>query len=354
MKKIKLLKLIILSGIFASSGLMAASQSNQQAPSPLSQPQAVGQTFVQAVQGAAFLQKTVQSTELEANHKTQYAGVKDKLHRTAGPGTMFRRVVNAPSAGGGRQAEPKSKPSVSLSKVKLVAKMPAGFSSKDVQWFIKAKDGSLSKKLNGSGSSVSLPAGKKYTIRMKVGKYTDSKTMKISGSKTVKFTMKGGKIKATAAFSGGVKDKVRFDVYALKNGKKQKKVITVKSAYSISKAVPPGDYLIIAKSGSASVKKKVSVAPGKTRVAKLTLPASTVTLMAKKADKVTPFMEKTTWKVYKAGHKKPIASASRHTAKVRLPAGSYVAKAKSANGTWKITKFTVTPGASKRVKLAME
>jgi hypothetical protein len=354
MKKSNHLKVILLGSILASSSLMAASQSSQQPSSQVSQPQAIGQVVVKAVQETVFVRKQAQSRQHEANQKTQYVGLKDKLHRTAGPGTMFRRVVNAPSAGGGRQAEPKSKPSVSTSKVRLVAKMPSGFSSKDVQWFIKAKDGSLSKKMNGSGSSVSLPAGKKYTIKMKVGKYTQSKTVKVSGSKTVNFTMKGGKIKVSAAFSGGVKDKVRFDVYALKNGKKQKKVITVKSAYSISKAVPPGDYLVIAKSGSASVKKKISVAPGKTRVAKLTLPASTVTLMAKKADKVTPFMEKTTWQVYKKGHNKPIASASRHTAKVRLPAGSYVAKAKSANGTWKITKFTVTPGASKRVKLAME
>lgn len=291
----------------------------------------------------------------EALNKANYAGRKLRPYRMAGPSSLFRRVVNAPGAGGSRYTASREAPEVGNKQtVTLKAKLPAGFRLNSVQWLIKSTNGAVAKRAKGSGSKVILPPGK-YSITMKVDKSSVTKKVTVSGApKTVSFALKAGRLKASATFSGGVKDKVSFDVYSIKNGKRQSKVYSVKRAYSISQALPPGDYEVVTKyKSNTSAKKRITVQAGKTKVAKLILPATTVKLMAKDAN-AQPYMGKTSWQIFRADSNKLVKTASLHTAKVKLPAGRYLVKGKAENGSWKMKKVTVTPGATKYVKLQVK
>ncbi|MGV6809767.1 MAG: hypothetical protein ACWA5U_07815 [bacterium] len=286
---------------------------------------------------------------------TQYHLLKKKLYRAAGPSHRFRRLVNAPITGGSLDNKDSEKPAISNSKTEVTLKaiMPQGFNAKDVTWLITAKEGNFAKKVTGSGSKVKLLKGS-YTVEMKVDKYKVSETLTVKGqpTKNFKVEMKAGKLKASASFSGGIKEKVRFNVYSIENGKATKKVHTVSSALQINQALPPGDYKVEvkSKSGKESSKKRVSVNPGKTTNVKLTLEANKVTLMATKDDQ--PFMGKAKWEITSQIDKnKVLMTANRHTAQVMLPAGPYIAKMKTPDGDWKLEKFTVTPGEKKQVKV---
>jgi hypothetical protein len=362
MMKTQLLSVILLGSI---SGTSASAIKNATAESqgitPQNQPALIAQAFFrladQSVKPSTTTQQSmVQSNSLHAS-SAQYAALKSKLYRMAGPSNMFRRVVSAPVTGGSLDSKDSDKPATSSkTDVTLKAKMPDGFSAKDVEWFIKSKDGDVSKKVKGSGNKVSLAKGK-YNVEMKVDKYSVRKTLTVgdNSSQTFKVAMKAGKLKASASFSGGIKEKVRFNVYKIKGGQRKGKIITVNSAQQINQALPPGDYEVEVKSssGKESSKKRVSVNPGKTTSVKLTLEANKVTLMAQTKDN-QPFMGKAEWKILHASNNKTITTASRHTAQVMLPAGPYIAKMKTEDGEWKIEKFTVTPGEKKYVKVKID
>lgn len=348
-----LLPITLLGSFMSSLNVSAAAKSVDE---NISRDRNMTTVLFDAVTGVApQKQNTIQNkNSSEVSDKANYAGRHFKHDRMAGPSSMFRRVVNAPGAGGSRYSASRDAPEVASKHIiTLKATLPPGFSSKDVEWFVKATNGSSAKKAKGNGSKVSLAPGK-YKITMKVGGSSVVKTVTVgSQAKTVPFALKAGKLKASATFSGGIKEKVSFDVYRLSNGKRQGKAYSVSKAFSISRAFPPGQYEIVTKGGGTSATKRITLQSGKTKVAKLVLPATKVKLMAKDAN-AQPYMGKTSWQIFRAGSSQPIKTANRHIADVKLPAGRYVVKGKTENGSWKMQKFTVSPGATKYVKLKVE
>lgn len=363
MMKTQLLSIILLGSI---SGTSAAAIKQAPAESkritPQSHTRLIAETFLRFVnqpakQGLQQGLAPLDSSTKQFSSREHYR-LKKKLHRAAGPSNHLRRLVNAPITGGSLDNKDSEKPAISSSKteVTLKAVMPSGFSAKDVTWLIDAKEGSFTKKVTGSGRKVKLLEGS-YAVQMMVDKYKVSKTLNVKGKPTQDFEveMKAGKLKASASFSGGIKEKVRFNVYLVENGKAKKKLHTVNSALQINQALRPGDYEVEVKSqsGKESSKKRVSVNPGKTTNVKLTLEANKVTLMATKDDQ--PFMGKTKWKIVSPSNSdKVLMTANRHTAQVMLPAGPYIAKMKTPDGNWNVEKFTVTPGEKKLVKVDVD
>lgn len=278
------------------------------------------------------------------------------LQRTVGGSGMFRRVVNAPRAGGRLNPTKKLRPNVKRGQLSLSVKAPlgTGLQSKDYEWVIRSKETKISIRKKGRYAKILLPKGK-YSVRLKVGNTIKSKTITVgSAKKDLSFTINTGSLRASVSFAGGKSVKATWEVYRLKsNGHRGKKVYSAKSATGIKRALAPGKYQIVTKVGRVVEKKIVRVSSGKTKRATIRLSGSKVKLLATKSDKKSPLFKKTKWIIKNASTNKTVLTKNRHSATVTLPPGKYVATAISGRVTKK-KRFVVKPGRTNRVLLAME
>ena len=297
--------------------------------------------------------KTLASSKLSF-HAERNQGGATTLQRTFGGNGMFRRVVNAPRAGGRLNPTKKLKPSVKRGQLNLSVNAPSGtgLQPKDYEWVIRSKNLSVRKK--GRYVTTLLPRGQ-YTVRLKVGNTIKIKKVTVDGTKKkLSFSSSTGSLRALVSFAGGKSVKASWEVYRLKsNGHRGTKVYSTKSATGIKRALAPGKYQIVTKVGRVVEKKTVVVSSGKTKRVTVRLSGSKVKLLATKSDKKSPLFKKTKWVISNASDNKTVMTKNRHSATVVLPPGKYIATAISGNVTRK-QRFVVKPGRSNRVLVAME
>lgn len=294
----------------------------------------------------AFIQKSL---------NTDFYSPRVKLHRTAGPSGMFRRVVNAPGAGGRLNPIKKLQPSSNKGTMRLSANVPSGMGlqSKDFEWTIRSKDKKVNKRIKGKNISPLLPAGE-YRVRLTVGSSTINKTIKLSSKgRSSSFSIKPGSLKASVSFSGGSSVKANWTIYRLNGNRRGKKVFGPKLAKSVSRALPPGKYEVVSTVGRVVKKKVVTISSGRTKQATIRLSGSKVKLLATKSDNKSPLMKKTTWIIKNAATNKTVLTKNRHSASITLPPGKYVASATSG-GVTKKKNFVVKLGKSSNVHLALK
>ncbi len=278
------------------------------------------------------------------------------LQKTAGASGMFRRVVNAPSAGGRLNPAKKLNASSTKGKMKLSANVPSamGLQSKDYQWIIRSVDKRISTRKKGKTVSALLPPGK-YNVRLTVGSTVLNKTVVLSSKgKKVAFSMSSGNLKASVSFAGGSSVKAKWDIYKLKGSSRGKKVYTTSSASRIKRALAPGKYEVVATVGRVVKRKTIRVSAGKTQVASLKLTGAKVQLLATKSDKRSPLMQKTKWVIKSVATNRTVLTKNRHSATVTLPPGKYVATATTTKGISRHKNFVVKPGRLNTIRLAME
>lgn len=280
---------------------------------------------------------------------------KRTLQRTVGGSGMFRRVVNAPRAGGRLNPAKKLKPSVKRGRLALSVKTPSGtgLQSKDYVWVIRSKENNVSIRKRGKNITTLLPRGK-YSVRLKVGNTVKSKTVALSSNqKSLSFSISTGSLRASVSFAGGKAIKASWEVYRLKsNNRRGSKVYSARSATGIKRALAPGKYQVVAKVGRVVEKKIVTVSSGKTKRTTIRLSGSKVKLLATKSDKKSPLFKKTKW-VIKNSANRTVLTKNRHSATITLPPGKYTATAVSGSVTRK-RSFVVKPGRTNKVLLAME
>ena len=311
---------------------------------------------------ALFPSRTINSTTDKSKSKkaslnTDFRSQRIKLHRIAGPSGMFRRVINAPAAGGGRpHPAEKPKPSSKKGVMKLSAKVPAGMGlqSKDFEWIIRSKDKKISKRIKGKSISPLLPAGE-YRVRLIVGSTIINKIVPLKpkgASKT--FSIQSGRLKASVSFSGGSSVKANWSVYKLDSkGRRGEKVYKSMATKSVRQTFAPGEYEVVAAVGRVVKKKKIKIASGRTKTATIRLSGSKVRLLATKGDNKSPLMKKTTWIIKNVATDKTVLTKNRHSASITLPPGRYIASATS-EGITKKKSFVVKLGKSSKVLMAMQ
>ncbi len=278
------------------------------------------------------------------------------LQKTAGASGMFRRVVNAPSAGGRLNPAKKLKANTNKSIMKLAVSIPAGMglSSKDFKWIVRSTDKKVSLRKIGKSVSVPLPAGK-YNVRLTVGSMVINRTVKLgTAGKTVRFPMVSGNLKASVGFAGGGTVKAKWDVYKLRGNVRGKKVYSINSVSRITRTLAPGKYEVVATVGRVVKRRIVNISAGKTKIASMKLTGAKVRLLATKRDKQTPLLKRTQWTIKSVATKKTVATKNRHSATVTLPPGKYIAIAVTDNGVKRSKNFVVRPGRTNTIHLAME
>ena len=294
-------------------------------------------------------------TSIQKPLNTVFYSPRVKLHRTAGPSGMFRRVVNAPGAGGRLSPVNRLKPSSNKGTMRLSANVPSGMGlqSKDFEWTIRSKDRKVNKHIRGKNIRPLLPAGE-YKVRLTIGSSTINKTIQLSSKgKNSSFSIKPGSLKASVLFSGGSAVKANWTIYKLNGKRREKKVYGPKLAKSVSRALPPGKYEIVSTVGRVVKKKVVSISSGKTKKTTIRLSGSKVKLLATKSDNKSPLMKKTTWIIKNASTNKVVLTKNRHSASIMLPPGKYIASATS-EGITKKKNFVVKLGKSSKVHLALK
>ncbi len=278
------------------------------------------------------------------------------LKKIAGTSGMFRRVVNAPSAGGRLNPTKKLKTNTSKAKMKLEVSVPSGMGlrSKDFKWIIHSINKKVSTRKTGQAISVLLPAGK-YNVRLTVGSIIVNRTVVLDDQgKTVTFPIKSGNLKASVGFAGGGTVKAKWDIYKLSGNSRGKKVYSIRSASQIKRALAPGKYEIVATVGRVVKKKVINIVAGKTKVASMKLTGAKVKLLATKTDKKTPLLKRTKWVIKSAATNKVVLTKNRHSATVTLPPGKYIAFATTDTGVERHKNFVVRPGRTSTIRLAME
>ena len=273
---------------------------------------------------------------------------------TTGATGMFRRVVNAPSAGGKLSSPIDSKASVSK-KLGMVLSASVsqgmGLQNKDFIWSIKSSDGKISIQKKGKKIASDLPAGK-YKVKLTVAGSTVSKSLTLNSALKEEFKLSLGRINSSVSFAGGT-PKSSWGVYKMKGSKRGSKVYSAKKASSINRVLEPGKYEIVVAMGSVSSSKVITVASGKTNKSALRLEGSKVKLLVTKSDLKSPLIKKTKWVIKNTNTNKVVLTKNRHSATVTLPPGKYVASATSG-GVTKAKSFVVKPGKESNIFVAME
>jgi hypothetical protein len=277
--------------------------------------------------------------------------IQKKAAKTTG---MFRRVVNAPSAGG--KLNNSSDPQVATSKKStmiLSAKVASGvgLQNKDFVWSIKSADGAIKVHKKGKNISPNLPTGK-YTVKLTIGGSSLRKSVNLGKTSSESFSISLGKVKSSVSFSGG-SPKVSWKVYKMKGSKRGSRIYSVNKASSINRVLKPGKYEIVATMGSVSSSKVVTVTTGKTTKSSIRLEGSRVKLLVTKSDLKSPLIKKTKWVIKNTKTNKVVLTKNRHSATVTLPPGKYIASATSG-GVTKAKNFVVKPGKDSNIFVAME
>ena len=294
--------LIISLGSFSAQVQAISEHSLPNAPTEVT-PASVTQLLTQVSQLTPFSEpkptlntlKTASKRDVQIGSKRAYNKIiQFKTTGITGATGMFRRVVNAPSAGGKQNNSVESHASVSKTLgMTLSADISAGMGlqAKDFVWSIKSADGSLSKQKKGKRITANLPAGK-YKVTLKLAGNTLSKTITLGTNhheSSFKITL--GKVKASVSLSGKAA-KSSWRIYKMKGSKRGKAVYSIKKASAINHVLAPGKYELVVALGSVSSSKVVTVASGKVNKSTLRLEGSKVKLLVTKSDLKSPLIKK--------------------------------------------------------------
>lgn len=262
--------------------------------------------------------------------------------RVVGPGSMFRRVGNAPAANTAVTTTP---PPAVMSDLLLSAPTPAGMrlSDADIVWQIRALQGGEQRRLGGRSLALALPAGS-YEITLLVGAYREQAVMEVMPGRQAAPAFAGsfGRLRATGS--------VEADWQVLTPDGQV--VMEQHRSKQLNDIVPAGDYEVVATLGNASQTQRVRVGKGAVSVASFNLPTGKVSLVATLGNTVA--LRPMRWTVYRLdGGRREIAAPQRHSAMLVVSPGHYEAVA-NLDGRERRREFTVISGSSNHVVLAMD
>jgi len=357
----KLVALLIISLSSFSAQVQAISDHNSSSTSTEEKTSSVNHLLSQLSNFLPFSDRQavlqIRQKTLEKSVRTESKIPYNKMThvKTTGTTGMFRRVVNAPGAGG-KLSSPVDSQAGASKKLGLVLSASVskgmGLQDKDFVWSIKSADGKISVQKKGKRIAPDLPAGK-YKVKLTVSGSSLSKSITLgSSTKESAFNLTVGRLKSSVSFSGEA-PKSSWSIYKMKGSKRGGKVYSVKKASSINRILKPGKYELVVAMGSISSSKVVTVTSGKTNTSALRLEGSRVKLLVTKSDLKSPLIKKTKWVIKNTKTNKVVLTKNRHSATITLPPGKYIASATSG-GITKNKSFVVKPGKGNNIFLAME
>lgn len=234
-------------------------------------------------------------------------------------------------------------------KIRIKSQFPRklGIANYDVVWKVKKLSGGSTHHARGKIASLSLSPGK-YRITMRIGKYTEKKTINIRRSRnnvqTFSMPINAGLLKVN---TGSAK---HGNAATIKVTNSRGKVVASSKGKPIKRLLKSGKYVVTYHYGN---KKKgrnvVHVTNGAIKETRIKVPASGKVRISALKKGNQPLMKSSSW-VITDSRGKVVKRTKRHTLRLTLFSGTYTAHLTVA-GKKKSKTFKVKAGRSSTVKI---